>query len=319
MNSSAPTPPTASPKQSSVARVDQPEISGPRTSSLLAFAGDIKLTHTIFAMPFALLSAFLAAGGLPHAGVLVLIILCMILARSFAMGMNRLVDSRLDALNPRTAGRAIPAGRLAFHAAITITLACAAIFVLATSLFYFFFDNPWPLAFSGPALFFIGVYPYFKRFTSLVHYWLGLALGLAPICAWIAVSGLPHSFVPVLLGAAVMCWTAGFDMLYATQDYASDLATGVRSMPARIGIGPALWVARLTHVAAVILFIASGIISPSLDAIWFTMIGVVCVLLIIEHRAVRADDLSKLNLAFFTLNGVIALLLGAAGIVDVLS
>ena len=295
--------------------------SDPRSilAPLSAFAGDIKLTHTIFAMPFALLSAFLAADGVTRWGVLVLVIVCMVLARSFAMGMNRLLDARLDAMNPRTAGRAIPAKRLTKAQATTITLCCAALFVLATSGFYFFFHNPWPLVLSGPALAFVGVYPLFKRLTSLVHYWLGAALGLAPLCAWIAVAGLPTTWLPVLLGMAVMCWTAGFDIIYGAQDHESDVKTGVNSMPVRLGVGRALWVSRITHLAAMGLFVACGLVSARLEAVWGAMLGVVAVLLLIEHLAVRAGDLSRVNLAFFTINGVIALLLGAAGILDVLS
>lgn len=282
-----------------------------------AFASDIKLAHTVFAMPFALLSAFLAAGGAPPAGVLLLIVACMVLARSFAMGMNRLLDAELDARNPRTAGRALPAGRMTRRFAWAVVAACAVAFIAATALFGTIHGNWAPLAASTPVLAFVGAYPLLKRFTRWVHYYLGAALALAPLCAWVAVAGTLAP-APALLGLAVLCWTAGFDILYACQDVGSDRATGVHSMPARLGVGAALWVARATHALAAALLLALPAAAPGLGGLYLVGAGVAAILLTVEHRLVRADDLSKITLAFFTLNGMVSLVVGALGVADVL-
>jgi 4-hydroxybenzoate polyprenyltransferase len=287
------------------------------SSRLREFAGDIKLAHTVFAMPFALLACVLAsrrAGGI-EAGHVLLVIACMVLARSFAMGMNRLLDAELDGANPRTRGRAIPAGRLSRRFVAGVTLACALLFVACAAGFGLAYGNWLPAMLAVPALAFVGAYPLLKRFTRLCHYYLGAALGLAPICAWIAVAGTPGVEV-LLLASAVLCWTAGFDILYATADVESDRATGVFSVPARLGVPRALWVARLTHASAVVLLAGVGVWSDSLGAIWFGAVGIVVAMLIVEHALVRADDLSRLDVAFFVVNGCVAITLGAAGIVD---
>lgn len=293
-----------------------PAISGSDRFAL--FARDIKLSHTIFAMPWALLATFMAARGVPPMGALGLIILCMITARTVAMASNRLLDAELDARNPRTASRAIPSGRLSRGFYRAILLACSLGFVAATSLFWFIYRNPWPLALSVPVLLFLAAYPLMKRFTRFCHYYLGAALALAPVCAWIAIEP-KLAASPFLIAAAVLLWTAGFDIIYACQDYRSDVETGVISIPARIGIGPALWVARLTHLLSLAFMILAGIVSDQLDWIYFTGVGCAALLLIIEHSLVRPDDLSKVGLAFFTINGAISLLVGALGIIDVLT
>jgi 4-hydroxybenzoate polyprenyltransferase len=287
------------------------------TSKLALFAADIKIGHTIFAMPFALFATFLAARGAPSLGMLALIIVCMITARTVAMAANRLLDAELDARNPRTASRAIPSGKLSRLFMSGILAACAATFIAATSLFWFLYRNPWPLALSLPVLLYLAGYPLMKRFTRLCHYYLGAALGLAPICAYLAVAGhldLP----PIIMAATVLCWTAGFDIIYACQDYQSDLETGVRSIPAKYGIAKALWLSRLTHAVSAALLIALGFSSPLLGPIYFTGIAIAIALLIYEHTLVKPNDLSKLNLAFFTMNGIISLIVGSLGIVDVL-
>jgi 4-hydroxybenzoate polyprenyltransferase len=287
-----------------------------RQSQITAFASDIKIHHTVFALPFALLSTFMAAGGWPGAGKLLLILACMVSARTLAMAMNRLLDAKLDAINPRTARRAIPSGTLSakfFAAAIVL---CMAAFIAATALFWPLYHNPWPLIFSVPVLLFLSGYPLLKRFTRLCHYYLGAALGLAPVCAWVAVKGnlqLP----PVLMAAAVLCWTAGFDIIYACQDYRIDVECGLFSVPAKIGIGPALWVARLTHAVSVLMLMLLGFSTASLGPLYFVGVGVAVLLLIVEHAMVKPNDLSKVNLAFFTMNGIISLLLGTLGIIDV--
>jgi 4-hydroxybenzoate polyprenyltransferase len=295
----------------------QASTSLPLVAKLGVFTRDIKISHTVFALPFALLSTFLAAGGLPPLGKLGLILLCMIAARSVAMSANRLLDAQLDALNPRTARRAIPAGVLSRKFYLVIAMACCIAFIAATAGFRWAYHNPWPLWLAVPVLAFLCAYPLLKRFTRLCHYYLGMALGLAPVCAWIAVRGTLNS-PPILMGAAVVCWTAGFDIIYACQDYQSDLATGVVSVPARLGIARALWVARLTHVCSVAFLIALATAAPQLGIGYRIGVGIAVLLLIFEHALVRADDLSKVRVAFFTVNGTISLLLGTLGIADVL-
>ena len=289
-----------------------------------AFAADIKLSHSIFALPFALLAATLAAmsneavwGETWGVASFVLILVCMVAARTVAMAANRMLDAQLDTLNPRTARRAIPAGQLARGwVALTASLFATA-FVLACAGFWWIYGNVWPLALSVPVLAFLCGYPLLKRFTSLCHYYLGAALALSPICAWIAMTG-GVAIEPFLMAGGVLCWTAGFDVIYATADHDSDVRHGVHSLPSRLGIGRALWASRGTHVVGVGFLLALGVISPLLGAIWFAAVGVVAALLVVEHRLVRPDDLSKVSLAFFTVNGVISTLLGTAGIVDAL-
>jgi len=287
------------------------------TSRFITFARDIKISHSIFALPFALLSAFLAAGGSPRLGQLILIVACMITARTVAMSSNRLLDAELDAKNPRTAKRAIPSGQLSRLFVASVLAACGFAFVLSTALFGFIHQNWLPLILALPVLLFVVAYPLLKRFTQLCHYYLGAALALAPVCAWIAIKG-DIELPPLLMAGAVLCWTAGFDIIYACQDYRSDLETGVISVPSRLGIAKALWVSRATHVASLVLMIALGSVAKDLGTLYF--VGVACagILLIVEHSLVSANDLSKIGIAFFTVNGLISLLLGTLGIIDVL-
>lgn len=298
-------------------QVNAPNLLRTAFGKFRLFATDIKLTHTLFALPFALLSTFLAAGGLPPWGKLALILLCMVTARTVAMSANRLLDAELDAKNPRTATRAIPSGRLSRRFVLAMLAGCALAFLFATALFDLFYANPWPLRLSIPVLLFIAAYPLLKRFTRLCHYYLGAALALAPVCAWIAVAGTIHT-APLLMAGAVLMWTAGFDIIYACQDYHSDIENRVFSVPAKLGIGPALLVSRLTHLTCALLLIALGLTADKLGLLYFLAVGVTAALLIIEHALVSKDDLSKVGLAFFTLNGIISLLLGTFGILDVL-
>jgi 4-hydroxybenzoate polyprenyltransferase len=289
------------------------------TQRVAIFAADIKISHTVFAMPWALLSMVLAAhrdGGLSVLKI-ALILLCMVTARTAAMSSNRLLDAKLDARNPRTAGRAIPGGRLSsgfFAAALGL---CAAGFIAACLGFWWGFGNPWPVLLSPLVLGFVCAYPFMKRFTRLCHYYLGAALGLAPLCAWIAVSG-NLAWPPVLMSAAVLLWTAGFDIIYACQDYQSDRELGVFSIPAKLGIGRALWVSRFTHALSAAALITLAAIVPEFGALYAIAVAVAVVLLIVEQSLVRPNDLSKVGHAFFTVNGCISLLLGTLGIVDVL-
>jgi 4-hydroxybenzoate polyprenyltransferase len=285
---------------------------------LAIFARDIKITHTIFAMPFALLSMTLAAGqraaGL-RIGHVVLIVLCMICARSVAMAVNRLFDARLDALNPRTAKRAIPSGALSSTFVAGVASFFAACFIATTVGFQLLYENPWPLILSVPVLLFLSAYPLLKRFTQLCHYYLGAALALAPVCAWIAVAGRLDP-EPLWMAAAVVCWTAGFDIIYACQDYDADVRHGVFSIPSRFGIAGALWISRATHAACIGMLIALGLASPALGTLYYIGVAIAAALLTVEQSLVSPRDLSKVGLAFFTINGIISLLLGVLGIID---
>lgn len=297
-------------------------LHAPPTASLAdrirTLAADIKLSHSVFALPWAILATFMAAGsGLPKVGQLALIIACMVLARTAAMSANRLFDADLDRINPRTARRAVPSGRLTKTFVAAAVVACAIAFIGVTALFGVLYRNWIPLIASLPVLAFLCTYPFIKRFSRLCHYWLGAALALAPVCAWAAIAGR-IAIEPLLMAGAVLLWTAGFDIVYACQDYASDLATGVHSLPAKLGLTPALWVARLSHAVCVGLLITLGLVSPLLGVAYFSAVGAVVVLLVVEHAVVKPTDLSRVNLAFFTINSIISLLIGACGLVDVL-
>jgi 4-hydroxybenzoate polyprenyltransferase len=299
----------------------QSQIPNPKSafSKLSLFAKDIKISHTLFALPWAILSTFLAAKETHHPitiGMIVLILICMVTARTVAMASNRLLDAKLDRENPRTARRAIPSGALSKSFVTGIVVTCVLVFLAACYGFYSFYNNPWPLLLALPVLAFISSYPFLKRFTRLCHYYLGAALALAPICAWVAISG-QLNWPPLIMAGTVLLWTAGFDILYACQDYQSDLETGVFSIPSKLGIPKALWVSRLTHLACIALLITLGLVSPTLSTFYFAGVAVAILLLIVEHSLVTPTDLSKLNLAFFTLNGVISLLISTLGLIDI--
>jgi 4-hydroxybenzoate polyprenyltransferase len=272
----------------------------------------IRFSHTIFALPFALTSAALAWKRPPGFRwvQLVGILLCMVFARSAAMAFNRLADRRFDADNPRTAMRHLPAGKLRPAAVWLFTLLCAAGFVASTLIFLVGFDNPWPLYLSGPVLLFVCAYSYTKRFTALSHFWLGASLLLAPVAAWIAIRGLPgwdELRVPVVLGGAVLFWVAGFDILYACQDVDFDRRARLHSVPAALGIRASLRVALLCHLVMLgLLVLLYFVAAPDLGAIYLTGVAAVAVLLVYEHWLVRPDDLSRVNRAFFQINGIIS-------------
>jgi 4-hydroxybenzoate polyprenyltransferase len=288
-----------------------------RIANLGVFASDIKIAHTVFALPFALLSTFMAAHGLPPVGKLLLILLCMVGARTVAMSANRLLDATLDARNPRTARRALPSGLLSRRFFVIALSLSGILFDAGAALFGVVYSNWVPLALCVPVLAFLACYPLLKRVTRLCHYYLGAALGLAPVCAWIAIAG-NVSVESLLMAGAVMLWTAGFDIVYACQDFHSDRETGVRSVPSLMGIAKALWVSRVTHALSVAMLIALGLYSPALSTLYFVGVGLCGVLLVVEHSIVSPRDLSRVTVAFFTINGVISLLLGVLGIIDVL-
>lgn len=271
----------------------------------------IRFSHTLFALPFALTSAALAwrkAGF--HWLQLVGILLGMALARSAAMAFNRLLDRRFDAANPRTARRHLPAGLLTPAAVWLFTAVCAAGFIASTLIFFFAFDNPWPLYLSGPVLLFVCAYSLTKRFTVLSHFWLGASLMLAPLAAWIAIRGLPgwdELRVPLVLGGAVLFWVAGFDILYACQDVDFDRTARLHSVPAALGVRASLRVALVCHLVMLgLLVLLWRVASPELGAVYLAGVGAVAVLLVYEHWLVRPDDLTRVNQAFFQINGIIS-------------
>ena len=263
----------------------------------------IKIEHTLFALPFALLGALLAANGLPTLRQVLWIIVAMVGARSAAMAFNRIADRDFDARNPRTANRAIPAGLLSVGFVWAFTILAAAVFMLAAAML-----NRLTLILAPVALASVLLYSLTKRWTQFSHLVLGWCLSIAPTGAWIAVRGEIGSAAPLLLSLVVLLWTAGFDVLYACQDYDFDRREGLRSIPARIGIPRALWISRALHAAAfaalVGLYVATGL-GP------LAFVGVIATgaLLIYQHRLVRADDLGRLNAAFFTTNAFVSVIL----------
>ncbi len=290
----------------------------------------IRFSHTVFALPFALLGAFLAGeggtGGFPGWGKLGLIIWCMVCARSTAMAFNRLADRRIDARNPRTAGRELPTGKITPRQAKWFLWACSLGFGIGCSLFkyplgpWFGYGNIWPVAFAAPVLLFICLYSLSKRFTSASHFWLGASLGLAPMAAWAAISPPQGPVVAgpgVVLGLAVLFWTAGFDIIYALQDVDVDRREGLFSLPARFGVTEALWTSRLCHSLTITCLLLLVRLT-ALGGLFTAAVMVTAGLMLIEHGLVRGGRTSRMALAFGTINGIISLLLAAAGIINLL-
>jgi 4-hydroxybenzoate polyprenyltransferase len=281
----------------------------------------IRFSHTLFALPFALLAAAMAwsANFRSNPPVafrwmdLLGILTCMVFARSAAMAFNRLTDLRYDALNPRTQTRHLPTGSLGKGSAILFTLGCSLGFIACT--LFFLPHNPIPLLASVPVLAFLFGYSYAKRFTSLSHFWLGGALMLAPLAAWVAIRP-EFSLAPATLGAAVMLWAAGFDMIYACQDFDFDVKMKLRSVPARFGVARALRLAAVCHFAAVVLLFLVPLVYDGFGFIYLAGVATIGILLIYEHWLVRPDDLSRVNRAFFHVNAVISLGLLFVGVVD---
>jgi len=275
-------------------------------NQFLAFGRMIKFSHSIFALPFALASAVLASRGQATTWAQwVGIVVCMVAARSAAMGFNRIVDRRFDALNPRTASREIPSGQLSVAAAVGFTVAAAGVFVGGA-----FFLHPLCGWLSPVALFVVCGYSLAKRFTAWVHLWLGVALGLAPVAAWIAITG-SVAWPPVLLALAVATWVAGFDILYSLQDEEFDRGAGLRSIPAAIGQGMAMHVSAGLHLLTVAALAALPWLV-SLGWPYWGGLGIIAAVLAYEHSLVRPGDLSKIDKAFFDLNGYVSLVFFAA-------
>ncbi|TWT30302.1 4-hydroxybenzoate octaprenyltransferase [Posidoniimonas corsicana] len=315
----------------------------------------IRFSHTIFALPFALLAALMAwhvrafeppvpastiagplLGGADGPTVLFTkrsvpfdirwqellgILLCMVFARSAAMAFNRLVDRKIDAGNPRTAGRHLPAGILSVGQVTLFAVLCSAGFIASTLLFL---PNRLPLYLSVPVLLFLCGYSYTKRFTSLAHFWLGAALAMSPIAAWIAIRGQavmdhPLDLLPaVVLGGGVLTWVAGFDILYACQDYEFDRQAKLNSVPTRLGVPGALRLAAACHAATVVLLALLPLVYPPFGGLYWLGIAAAAILLVYEHRLVSPDNLEKVNLAFFNVNAVISLGLLVVGAIDLM-
>ena len=263
----------------------------------------IKFEHTLFALPFAFLGAILAADGLPTAWQIIWITVAMFGARSAAMTFNRIIDRKFDAENPRTANRELPSGKLSVSFAWTFFFASVVLFEIAA------YSLNWlTFALSPVALLSVLGYSYAKRFTSFAHLILGCSLAISPTAAWIAVRGAIDSEVPLLLSLLVMMWTAGFDVLYACQDYEFDVKAGLRSIPARFGIKNSLRIARVFHVQAFIVLLILYFVT---GLGWLALIGVFAVgaLMIYQHTLVKPNDLSRMNAAFFTTNAFVSVIL----------
>lgn len=275
------------------------------------FASLVKIEHTIFALPFAYVGAFLAVGGIPGSGDLLWVTVAMVGARSLAMALNRLIDAGIDARNPRTAGRELPRGALVSWQVVAFCLLSLGIFLFAVWQLDPLVRYLWPI----PVVGFV-VYPYLKRATWLSHFWLGAVDGLAPVGAWAAVTGeLPWE--AWVLGAAVAVWVAGFDILYALFDLDFDRATGLHSLPARFGVPAAFWSARACHVLTVAFLVAAGL-GLGVGVFYWLGVAVVALLLAYEHSLVSPSDWRRLDTAFFTMNGVIAISFFVFVLLDVL-
>lgn len=300
-----------------------------RPSSIALIAADIKIAHSVFALPFAILAAFMAAipplatgASSPFdwrrfIGQLVLIILAMILARTVAMLANRWIDREIDQRNPRTAQRALASGRLPPAAAIIAIAACAIAFMLVCSAFGLFYGNWWPAILGLPVLAWISAYGYLKRFTALCHIYLGSSLALSPIAAAIAID--PRAVTQPglwLLGGMVLCWVAGFDIIYALQDVEADRAQRLHSLPSRLGVGNAMWISRVLHALAAACLFALALVDHRLGALFLVGAGIASALLLYEHLTVARWGTTRIAMAFFTLNGVISCLLGTLGVID---
>lgn len=287
----------------------------------------VRFSHTIFALPFAVMAVILAFQAQPPAVVAAAewwrrglgVLLCMVTARTAAMAFNRLVDRSFDAANPRTATRHLPRGDLGVGEVFGLVVGSCTAFIAATLLFL---PNWLPVVLSVPVLAWLLAYSYAKRFTMLAHGWLGVALGMAPVAAWIAIRGEallanPADGLPALiLGLAVTTWVAGFDIIYACQDAVFDASQGLHSIPSRLGVPRALKLAAGLHVVTLAILAALPLVVPQLGAVYGATLVAIAALLVWEHGIVRPDDLSRVNQAFFTANAAIGVLLLAAIAID---
>jgi len=314
-----------------------------RESPIALIAADIKLAHSVFALPFAVLAAFMAfvTWKRPHsgpgfaflaepnwmefAGQMTFIILAMVFARTVAMLANRWLDREIDRHNPRTAQRALASEKLSPAAALIAIIACAIAFLVTCAAFGVFFDNWWPLILGLPVLAWISAYGYFKRFTALCHLYLGSSLAISPIAAAIAID--PNTVAPWspyfqpalwLLSGMVFCWVAGFDIIYALQDVDIDRKQNLHSLPSRLGVAKAMLISRMLHAIAVTCLIGALVIDSRLGILFGIGVAIVAALLLYEHLTVSRWGTSRIALAFFTLNGIISCLLGLLGVLDII-
>lgn len=291
-------------------------------ASLLA---DIKISHTIFAMPFAVLGAFMAG---TQSGSIIwstfgwqlgLIVICMIFARTVAMLANRILDRDIDARNPRTENRALPRGAVTQASAIGLLAFSALTFIAATAAFGVVWNNWLPLSLSIPVLVWLCVYPLLKRFTWLCHIYLGASLSLSPVAAAIAVQPELAQHLSIwLLSGAVLFWVAGFDIIYSLQDVENDLRDNLKSIPASLGVAPAMLISQLLHCLCVALLFGVSLTESSFSWLFLGAICIIAGLLVYEHFTVKKWGTTKIALTFFMINGVVSCLLGTAGVVDLL-
>lgn len=297
-------------------------------SVLRMVAADVKIAHSVFALPFAILASVMAAAPDNAApidwsvfgGQLGLIVLAMVFARTAAMLANRVVDAEIDGRNPRTAGRAIPSGRLSRSAALAVLITCALLFLATCAGFGVWFGNWWPALLGGPVLAWLGAYPFLKRYTTLCHFYLGSTLAISPLAAALAVdpSSLARQPALWLLAAMVFGWVSGFDVIYALQDIAVDRREGLFSIPSRLGAAAGLRISRGLHATAALCLIAAWVVDARLSFVFAIGVVTVIVLLACEHATVARWGASRIALAFFTLNGLISCVLGLLGAIDVM-
>ena len=284
-------------------------------NSLRQFLELIRFSHTLFALPFAALGAVLAWSQ-PDTQFRIRdacgILLCMVFARSAAMAFNRLVDRDVDADNPRTAARHLPAGLMSVRTVRLLTALCAAGFIASTLIFL---PRELPLLLSVPVLLFLLGYSYAKRWTSLCHYWLSTALMMSPVAAWIAIRN-EFALPPILLGGVIFFWVGGFDIIYACQDADFDQARQLHSIPARLGVARALWVSFFSHVATIGMLILLWYLT-SLGSVFLIGILAISGVLLYQHRLVRPDDLQRVNVAFFQVNAIVSFGILICGCLDI--
>lgn len=291
-------------------------------SAIRIWADMVKLSHSIFALPFALMATFLAGRnldgrGYPYWGQLGLILICMVSARSVAMTFNRIVDAQIDSRNPRTASRPIPAGRLSFVAAWGMLFVFVVTFGIGCLGFHLYYQNTWPILFSGPVLIYLCGYSFAKRFTKWSHFYLGSAIAISPVAAWLAIHPQTLGFEALILMGVVTLWISGFDIIYSCQDIEIDKQEGLFSLPSRVGPVVALWIARFSHFLVVVGLISLYFVAD-MGMIYLAGVALAAILLTVENSLVHPGDYSRVNIAFFTLNGIVSIVLAIAVITDVL-
>lgn len=284
---------------------------GPPLRKLKIFLEMIKFEHTVFALPFAYTAALLTEMRFPSAHDFFWITVAMVGARTAAMSLNRLIDREIDAKNPRTQNRALPRGLLSVREVWAYVFGSFGLLLVAAWQL-----SPLALKLFLPAVLILWFYSYTKRFTWACHFYLGMTLALAPLGAWVAITN-SFALPPLLLGCGVLFWVAGFDIIYACLDYDFDRSEGIFSIPARFGIGPALWVARACHLVALTFFVLTGL-ARGLGSLYWVGVGLAAAILFHEHRLVKPNDLSRVGIAFFNLNGLLSITMFFFTLLDLL-